>query len=145
MVERSLTFCMNIKMHSQPEAREGRGSMKSASSLGKSAWKKLLDLVLYLVSCTLTGTGLLLAYRLPHGQGHTGRILFLGYDRHDWGDIHTWLAYAVILLAAVHLILNWQWLVKVAASKHPWRLAVGILAGLSIVGAFLLFPIERSG
>jgi hypothetical protein len=51
----------------------------------------------------------------------------------------------IILLAVVHLLLNWQWLVKVAASKHPWRLAVGILAGLSIVGAFLLFPIERPG
>jgi Domain of unknown function (DUF4405) len=145
MVERTLTFYMNIKMHYQPEAPEGRGSMKPPSILEKTAWKRVLDLMLYLVGCTLTGKGLLLAYRLPHGQGHIGRILFLGYDRHEWGDIHTWLAYMIILLAVVHLLLNWQWLVKVAASKHPWRLAVDILAGLSIVGAFLLFPIERPG
>jgi hypothetical protein len=49
--------------------------MKPPSSLTKVAWKKVLDLALYLVACTLTGTGLLLAYRLPHGQGHDGRIL----------------------------------------------------------------------
>jgi hypothetical protein len=119
--------------------------MKPASSLGKGAWKKVIDLALYLVACTLTGTGLLLAYRLPHGVGHAGRIFFLGYGRHEWGNVHTWLAYVAIFLVVVHLLLSWQWLVKVAASKQLWRLAVGILAGLFIVGAFLLFPIERSG
>jgi hypothetical protein len=118
--------------------------MKSSRSLGKSGLKKVIDLVLYLVACTLTGTGLLLAYRLPHGGGHTSRVLFLGYGRHAWGEIHTWLAYVTISLAVVHLLLNWQWLVKVAASKKVWRLAVGVLTGLLIVGAFFLLPIEES-
>src|SRR6516164_6171324 len=106
--------------------------------------EKPLDLALYLIACALTGTGLLLAYRLPHGQGHAGRILFLGYGRHAWGEIHTWLAYVTISLAVVHLLLNWQWLVKIAASKKVWRLAVGVLTGLLIVGAFFLLPIEES-
>jgi hypothetical protein len=118
--------------------------MKSSRSLGKSSLKKVIDLVLYLVACTLTGTGLLLAYRLPRGGGHTSRVLFLGYGRHAWGEIHTWLAYVAISLAIVHLLLNWQWLVKVAASKKVWRLAVGVLTGLLIVGAFFLLPIEES-
>jgi hypothetical protein len=118
--------------------------MKSAGSLGKAAWKKVIDLALYVVVCALTGTGLLLAYRLSHGGGHTGRILFLGYGRHAWGEIHTWLAYLAILLTVIHLLLNWQWLVKVAASKRCWRLAAGVLTGLLIVGAFFLLPIEES-
>jgi hypothetical protein len=118
--------------------------MKAAGSLGKGAWKKVIDLALYLVACALTGTGLLLAYRLPHGGGHTSRVLFLGYGRHAWGEIHTWLAFVAISLAVVHLLLNWQWLVKVAASKKVWRLAVGVLTGLLVVGAFLLLPIEES-
>jgi hypothetical protein len=117
--------------------------MKPASGLRKGGWKKLIDLALYLIACTLMGTGLLLAYRLPHGGGHAGRILFLGYGRHEWGDIHTWLAYVAIFLVVVHLLLNWQWLVKVAASKQLWRLAIGILTGLFIVGAFVLLPLER--
>jgi Domain of unknown function (DUF4405) len=118
--------------------------MKPASNLGKGAWKKVIDLALYLIACTLTGTGLLLAYRLPHGQGHAGRMLFLGYDRHEWGEIHTWLAYVAIFLAVVHLLLNWQWLLKVAASKQVWRLAVGVITGLFIVGAFLYLPTKKS-
>jgi hypothetical protein len=144
MIERTLAFLMSIKANSRPSAQESASAMKPASSLGKGAWKKVIDLALYLVACTLAGTGLLLAYRLPHGEGHVGRILFLSYNRHEWGDIHTWLAYVAIFLAVVHLLLNWQWLVKVAASKQVWRLAVGVLAGLFIVGAFVLLPLQRS-
>jgi hypothetical protein len=110
--------------------------------LGKGAWKKVIDLVLYLLFCAMAGTGMLLAFRLPHGGG-AGRTLFLSFGRHAWGEIHTWLAYLSVALLVVHLLLNWQWLVKVAASKHVWRLAAGILMGLFIVGAFLLLPIEK--
>jgi hypothetical protein len=136
---------MNIKADFRPKAHAGRSAMKPASSLGKGAWKKVIDLALYLVACTLAGTGLLLAYRLPHGEGHVGRILFLSYDRHEWGEIHTWFAYVAIFLAVVHLLLNWQWLVKVAASKQVWRLAVGLLTGLVLVGVFVFFPTGTSG
>jgi hypothetical protein len=116
----------------------------SASSLGRNTWKRVLDLALYLVACVTAGTGLLLAYRLPHGAGNASRVVFFGYGRHEWGDIHTWLAYLGIILVVVHLALNWQWLVKVAASKHIWRLAAGILSGLLIVIAFLFLPVERA-
>ena len=85
---------------------------------GKTPWKRMLDLALYLVACVTAGTGLLLAYRLPHGAGNANRVVFLGYGRHEWGDIHTWIAFLGIILVMVHLVLNWQWLVKVAASKH---------------------------
>jgi uncharacterized protein DUF4405 len=140
-----MVFPMSIETKSRPSAQEGRSAMQPVSRLGKGTWKKVLDLALYLVACALTGTGLLLAYRLPHGSVHPGRTLFLGYDRHDWGEVHTWLAYVAIFLAIIHLVLNWQWLVKVAASKKVWRLAVGILAGLLIVGAFVLLPLKADG
>jgi len=40
----------------------------------KNTWKRWIDLALYLVSCALGGTGLLMAYRLPHGHGE-GRMV----------------------------------------------------------------------
>jgi hypothetical protein len=98
---------MNTKAEFRPEAQSSSSSMKLASGLGKGVWKKVTDLALFLVACMLTGTGLLLAYRLPHGEGQAGRMLFLGYGRHEWGEIHTWLAYVAIFLAVVHLLLNW--------------------------------------
>jgi hypothetical protein len=134
---------MSNRTKSHPGEQESRNPLKPASNFGKGAWKKVIDLALYLTACALTGTGLLLAYRLPHGQGYAGRMLFLGYERHDWGEIHTWLAYLAIFLAVVHLLLNWQWLLKVAASKKVWRLAVGVITGLFIVGAFLFLPTNK--
>jgi cell division protein FtsW (lipid II flippase) len=108
----------------------------------RTSWKKALDLLLYLLFCALAGTGLLLAYRLPHGPG-ANQTLFLGLGRHIWGEVHTWLAYAAIMVAAIHLLLNSQWLVKVAASKRPWRLAIGVLVGLLIVVVFLFAPTKE--
>ena len=109
----------------------------------KNAWKRWIDLTLYLVSCAVGGTGLLLAYRLPRGHGEGRIVTFLGYGRHDWGSVHTWLAWVVIVLVVLHLILNREWLVKIAASGHLARLAAGIFAGLLIGSAFLLFPVEQ--
>src|ERR1700757_865031 len=84
---------MSNRTKSHPGERESGNPLKPATNFGKGAWKKVIDLALYLTACALTGTGLLLAYRLPHGQGYAGRMLLLGYDRHEWGEIHTWLAY----------------------------------------------------
>jgi hypothetical protein len=70
-------------------------------------------------------------------------VTFLGYGRHDWGTIHTWLAWVTIFLVVFHLILNREWLVKIAASGRLARLAAGIFAGLLIGSAFLMFPVEQ--
>jgi Domain of unknown function (DUF4405) len=112
---------------------------KGPRAAGRTVWKKGLDLPLYLLFCALAGTGYLLAYRLPHGPS-AGETLFLGFGRHMWGEAHTWLAWATIVIGAIHLSLNLQWLIKVAASKRPWRLVAGVLAGLLIVVLFLFFP-----
>jgi uncharacterized protein DUF4405 len=109
----------------------------------KNAWKRWIDLTLYLVSCGLGGTGLLLAYRLPHGHGAGRMVTFLGHGRHDWGSVHTWLACVAIVLVVFHLVLNREWLVKIAASGRLPRLAAGIVAGLLIGSAFLVLPVEQ--
>jgi Domain of unknown function (DUF4405) len=75
--------------------------------------------------------------------GGARRTLFLSFGQYEWGEIHTWLAYLSVALLVVHFLLNWQWLVKSPLRKHVWRLAAGILAGLFIVGAFLLLPVEK--
>jgi hypothetical protein len=136
---------MRPTINSSDDLGKAQGSTQSSSvRAGKNIWKKTIDLALYLVACLTAGTGLLLAYRPPHGAGDASRVVFFGFGRHEWGDIHTWLAYFALLLGVVHLALNWQWLVKVAASKRVWRLAAGILPELLIVIAFLLLPVGRA-
>jgi hypothetical protein len=115
---------------------------RQPSGPDRTAWKKRFDLILYLLFCSLAGTGFLLAYRFPHGPS-AGSLLFVGLDRHEWGDIHTWLAYAAMGVAALHLLLNRRWLVKVAASRGLWQLMTGIVTGLLIIGFFVLTPVEN--
>jgi Domain of unknown function (DUF4405) len=91
----------------------------------------------------MAGTGLLLAYRLPHGHGDARMVTFLGHGRHDWGSVHIWLAYVALVLLLFHLVLNREWLVKIAASGRLSRLAAGIFAGLLIGSAFLVLPVEQ--
>jgi Domain of unknown function (DUF4405) len=141
---------MRAQVNSSEDLRKAQGSTTSSSARsgknirGMNIWKKVIDLALYLAASAMAGTGLLLGYRLPHGAGNASRVVFFGYGRHEWGEIHTWLAYFALLLAVIHLCLNRQWLVKVAASKRTWGLVAGILSGAFIVGAFLLLPVERS-
>jgi hypothetical protein len=114
-------------------------------TLSKNAWKRAVDLTLYLVFCVLAGTGFLIAYRLPHGPGELREITLLGHGLHDWGVIHTWLAYVAIGLVLVHLVLNREWLTKIASSGRLSRLAAGILVGLLILVGFLLYPTNERG
>lgn len=110
--------------------------------------RRVLNLLLYLSFCTLIGTGLLMAFRLiPGNRGGQG-LQVLGWNRHQWGDLHAWVSYGFAALVVWHLVINWAWLKKVAASDHVWRLIVGLIAGVAIIGAFLVLPMtqrERGG
>lgn len=109
----------------------------------KVLFRQVLDLALYLSFCTLAGTGLILAFKLPPGSRGGRGLTALGWSRHDWGDLHTWIAYLFISLIVCHLIINWSWLVKCAASGRSWRLFAGLAAGLAIVAAFCGLPVAR--
>ena len=67
----------------------------------------LVDAVSALVMFGMIVTGLVMRYTLPPGSGRS-RLLW-GLGRHDWGDIHFWLAVAVAALVVVHVALHWQW------------------------------------
>lgn len=110
----------------------------------KNTIHRVLNLFLYLVFCTLVGSGLLLAYRLPPGSRGGHGLELLGMSRHDWGDIHLWLGYAMLLGVILHLAMNWQWLRKIAAKARIWMLALGLGVGVAIISAFLLAPIEQT-
>ena len=106
-------------------------------------FRRILNLLLYLSFCVMVGTGLLMAYRLiPGSRGGQG-LEVLGWNRHEWGALHTWVSYVFITLVAAHLAINWAWLTKVAAKGHAWHLGAGLLAGAVIIGTFLLLPITK--
>lgn len=103
---------------------------------------RVINLILYLGSCVLLGSGLMLYYRLPSGSGN--RLEVLGLSRHEWGDVHYWVALAMVVAAVAHLVLNWRWLQKIASASHLWRLVAGLVLGAMIVASFFLLPVEEN-
>ena len=95
--------------------------------------------VLYLATCALIGTGLLLELRMDEENG-ARRLFGMGTD--DWGEVHIAVALTFVSLAILHLVLNWAW-IKAALAKA--RLAYGVLvAGFGMIAVLLLWPAETS-
>lgn len=77
-----------------------------------------LDLASMVLLVALAITGLLMAFILPPGSG--GSTLW-GLGRHGWGDVHFWLAAALLILVVFHLALHWSWIVCTVRRLNPWR------------------------
>ena len=75
------------------------------------------DLFAALAMLGMVFTGLVLRFALPPGTHRTHTLW--GISRHDWGEVHFWLAAAVVAILLLHVALHWQWVVSVA---HRWVL-----------------------
>lgn len=67
----------------------------------------VVDGVSAVVMAGMIATGLLVRFVLPPGSGSRRSVWGLG--RHEWGDVHFWIAVAVGALLVVHVALHWHW------------------------------------
>ena len=81
----------------------------------------IVDLVAFLSLLALAFTGFIMKYILPPGSGGRGRGFrggrgtgeiedFWSMTRHEWGDIHFYLAVLFAALMVIHIILHWTWI-----------------------------------
>ena len=110
----------------------------------------VVDVLTLLVVLMMIYTGLLLKWVLPPGSGHT-KVLW-GYARHDWGQVHFWIAVALGGLLLVHLFLHWTWICAMVAkavrhgkadtakmgAKTQYLYGLGILAAVVVLFVLLL-------
>lgn len=66
-----------------------------------------LDVISLVVMVGLAGTGGLIHFVLPAGSGHFYELF--GWNRHDIGQVHFYLATAAVGLLALHVLLHWSW------------------------------------
>lgn len=66
-----------------------------------------IDVASLAVMIGLAATGGLIHFVLPAGSGHFYALC--GWDRHDIGQVHFYLAVAAIALLALHVLLHWSW------------------------------------
>ena len=81
----------------------------------------VIDLVSFIDLLGLIFTGFIIKFILPPGTGGRGRLIHGGHGRehikelwsmtrHEWGDIHFYLAVLFAILMVVHIILHWGWI-----------------------------------
>lgn len=76
-----------------------------------------IDTLTFLVMLAMVATGLLIRFVLPPGSGER-RSLWAG-TRHEWGDVHFWLAVTLGALLLVHIALHWGWVCSVVQGWLP--------------------------
>lgn len=69
----------------------------------------IVDLLALLAMIGLIATGALLTWVVPPGSRGGAGLSFWGLGRHDWGDIHFWVAVALVALMVLHVALHWTW------------------------------------
>ena len=118
--------------------------------MNRSSLNFLIDAAAFVVFLFLTTTGILTRYVLPPGSGRWATLW--GLDRHGWGDVHFWLAVALLAILASHVALHWRWVVCMVRGQRSQasgaRVALGLIGviGLLALGAAPFFaPVERTG
>jgi hypothetical protein len=60
-------------------------------------------------------SGLVLWLVLPQGyRGGSGGVFL--WSRGTWVDIHSWSAVVLVAIVIVHIILHWDWIVRMTKS-----------------------------
>ena len=84
----------------------------------------ILAIIMAILGLVEAITGFVLWFGFPsrggiggHGLGGGLRELtFWELSRHTWIEIHDWVAVALVVFIAIHLVLHWKWIVRVAKS-----------------------------
>lgn len=128
----------------------------------RTQWNFAIDVAAFVAFLLLFSTGLLLRYQLPPGSGRLQGMgsghgaadrpvtVLWGWTRHEWGEVHFWIAGLLVAILAVHLVLHWKWIVCVVKGTRSdasgMRFGIGLvsLVGLLLLAAMpLLAPTQR--
>ena len=64
-----------------------------------------IALIVVWVLVALTG---LLLWLAPSGPQSGRQLLLLNLTKSEWGDIHFWVAVAVLVVTLLHIIIDWR-------------------------------------
>lgn len=116
----------------------------------RSSLISLIDLIAFTAFLFLTTSGILLHYLLPPGSGRWSEIW--GMSRHQWGEVHFWIALGFFAVLAFHLVQHWRFVLGLFRGhvKEAMRLRValglvGLVAVVLLSIAPLLSPVAIDG
>lgn len=101
--------------------------------MNKTSLHLLIDLLASVALTVLVATGYMLWFVLPPGTNRTHELF--GWMRHEWGELHFWIAVVLLAVLAMHVATHWRWLsmglckrlgMKALAERRP--AAAGVIA-----------------
>lgn len=108
----------------------------------------IINALMFFCMSAITGIGLLIKYTLISGQeqiskyGRNDKLLLLGLNRHEWGEIHLIIGFILIGLLILHIILHWKVIKSVyerLCYKKP-ALKIFSIVFFTICFLFLILP-----
>ena len=100
---------------------------------------------LYIISCLIASSGLVLMLKFPemHSlESGTDPLSFVvyGLSIKIWKIIHILSSLAFLILTALHIYFNREWITKVGSKKLNLNVVVGLLIGILIILAGIFAP-----
>ncbi len=102
----------------------------------------LIDVAVFVGGLLAALTGIYFLF-IPSGGYQGGRNPMYGvtilFERHTWGNLHTWGGVLMIVAAIVHIAIHWQWIKRMskrtvtALRPSGNRLSKGALVNVAIV------------
>jgi hypothetical protein len=91
----------------------------------RSFWLYWVDVALFGVLMAIAATALIMEWVVPAPEGAEDAVAnaaaaaatWLGWNRHDWGELHSKFGFAFLALVIVHLGLHWAWIVASTARR----------------------------
>lgn len=80
---------------------------------GNTKFNFWLDVTIFTAFVVTAITGLLLWLMLPAGPGSSS-VIFMGFTKRTWLDIHDWAGLAMLIAAGTHIALHAKWISCVA-------------------------------
>ena len=69
--------------------------------------RAVVAIMLIIVWSLVALTGLLL-WLAPSGQRAGKQLLLFELTKSEWGDVHFWIAVAVVVVTVAHMIIDWK-------------------------------------
>ena len=89
--------------------------------------------IMFLLGLAQAITGFVLWIAFPAGGGGGGRwggggsgLTFWTLSKHTWIDIHDWVAVALLVTVAIHLILHRKWILRML--KKSFKQSIGMVS-----------------
>ncbi|RJP64712.1 MAG: DUF4405 domain-containing protein [Candidatus Abyssobacteria bacterium SURF_17] len=103
--------------------------------MDRNALNFIIDMIMFILIAALITIGLLLGLVIPTGEVPPQQKYLLQLHRHDWGDIHLYLALIFLVVLVIHIYLHWAW---IKATTRKYFRSYSVLWALAITPIVLL-------